>query len=144
MRYIIKDRLDAFGKEYYEVVDTRHTLSRNGDYEVDTFDDLLDAKICVAKLNGTKGGVLWEGSSAEYGTDYFELEELISIGASVESDIDALIDKIDKDSLNFAKIKETLQSIKNLHALRFERVIDYFNEMIKKGYIKPNQIHYGA
>ena len=141
MRYIIKDRLDAFEKEYYEVIDTKHTLTKDGDYAVGAFDDLQDAKICVAKLNGIKGGVLWDGSSSEHGTDYFELEELITISADVESDIEALIDKIDRHSPRPSEIKETLQSIKNLHSLRYERVFDYFSEMIKKGYIKPSEIY---
>ena len=144
MRYIIKDRLDAFEKEYYEVIDTKHTLTKDGDYAVGAFDDLQDAKICVAKLNGIKGGVLWDGSSSEYGTDYFELEELIAITANVESDIDALIDKITRNKefgYHMVEIEEILKSIKNLHSLRYERVFDYFSEMIKKGYIKPSEIY---
>ena len=141
MRYKIEDRLDAFGKEYYEVVDTKHTLTKDGNFEFMPFDDLQDAKICVAKLNGIKGGVLWDGSSSEHGTDYFELEEFITISADVESDIEALIDKIDRHSPRPSEIKETLQSIKNLHSLRYERVFDYFSEMIKKGYIKPSEIY---
>ena len=74
----------------------------------------------------------------EYGTDRFELEELIAIASNVESDIDTLIDKIDRHSPRPLEIKETLQSIKNLHSLRYERVFDYFSEMIKKGYIKES------
>jgi len=74
----------------------------------------------------------------EYGTDRFELEELIAIASNVESDIDTLIDKIDRHSPRPLEIKETLQSIKNLHSLRYERVFDYFREMIKKGCIKES------
>ena len=141
MRYKIKERLDAFNKEYYEVVDTQHTLTKDGDYEVEAFNNLQDAKICVAKLNGIKGGVLWDGSSSEHGTDYFELEELITISADVESDIDALIDRIERHGTHPLEIAGTLKSIKNLHSLRYERVFDYFSEMIKKGYIKPSEIY---
>ena len=141
MRYIIKDRLDAFEKEYYEVIDTKHTLTKDGDYAVGAFDDLQDAKICVAKLNGIKGGVLWDGSSSEHGTDYFELEELITISADVESDIDALIDRIERRGTHPLEIAGTLKSIKNLHSLRYERLMDYFTGMVEKGYIKSNEIY---
>jgi len=138
MRYKIKDRVDAFGKKYYEVVDTS---TKDGNYEVDSFSDLQCAKIRVAKLNGIKGGALWDGSSSEHGTDRFELEELIAIASNVESDIDTLIDKIDRHGTHPLEIKGTLKSIKNLHSLRYERVFDYFSEMIKKGYIKSSEIY---
>jgi len=141
MRYKISNEVDAFGKEYYQVIDTHSIKDDTDEIICPTFNNLQDAKICVAKLNGIKGGVLWDGSSSEHGTDYFELEELITISADVESDIEALIDKIDRHSPRPSEIKETLQSIKNLHSLRYERVFDYFSEMIKKGYIKPSEIY---
>ena len=141
MRYKISNEVDAFGKEYYQVIDTHSIKDDTDEIICPTFNNLQDAKICVAKLNGIKGGVLWDGSSSEHGTDYFELGELITISADVESDIEALIDKIDRHSPRPSEIKETLQSIKNLHSLRYERVFDYFSEMIKKGYIKPSEIY---
>ena len=142
MRYKIIERTHAgTRKAYFQVVDTQHTLTKDGDYEVDAFNDLHDAKICIAKLNGIKGAVLSDGRSVEYGTDRFELEQLITLCGDVESDIDALIDRIERQGTHPLEIAGTLKSIKNLHSLRYERVFDYFNEMIKKGYIKSNEIY---
>ena len=132
MRYKIQDDIDIFGKECYKVVDT---IGRDA---TALFDDLSDATDHLAKLNNIKGGVLWNGSSSEYGTDRFELEELIAIASNVESDIDTLIDKIDRHSPQPIEIKEILQSIKNLHSLRYDRLMDYFTDMVEKGYIKDS------
>ena len=132
MRYKIQDDRDIFGKECYEVVDTI------GSDTTAVFDDLSDATNHLAKLNGIEGGVLWNGSSSEHGTDRFELEELIAIASNVESDIDTLIDKIDRHSPQPIEIKEILKSIKNLHSLRYVRLMDYFIDMVEKGYIKDS------